>query len=72
MTNNLIAPSITDDSITDKKLNNFLIPSTEAVEQFKNRLILEILYCLPNFEPLSLKSHIEQPRNINLANIDTL
>ncbi len=32
ITNNLIAPSITDDSTADKKLNNFLIPPAEAAE----------------------------------------
>ncbi len=66
ITNILIAPSITDDSTADKKLNSFLIPPAEAAEQFENRLISEILRSLPQFEPLSLKSHIEQPRNIDL------
>ncbi len=32
ITNILIAPSISDNSITDKKFNNFLIPSQEAAE----------------------------------------
>ncbi len=66
ITNILIAPSITDNSTADKKLNNFLIPSAETAEQFENRLISEILCSLSNFKPLSLKPHLEQPRNINL------
>ncbi len=66
ITNNLIAPSITDDSTANKKLNNFLIPSAEAAEQFKNRLISEILRSLFKFKPLSLKPHIKQPRNFDL------
>jgi len=66
ITNNLIAPSITDDSTADKKLNNFLIPPAEAVEQFENHLISEILRSLPKFEPLSLKPHTGQPRDIDL------
>jgi len=66
ITNNLIAPSIIDDFIVDEKLNNFLIPSAEAAEQFENHLISEILRSLFKFEPLSLKPHIEQPRNIDL------
>ncbi len=66
ITNNLIAPSTTDDSIADKKLNNFLISPAEATEQFENRLISEILRSLLNFESLSLKPHLEQPRNIDL------
>ena len=66
ITNILIAPSITDDSTINKKLNNFLIPPAEAAEQFENRLILEILCSLSQFKPLSLKSYIEQLRNINL------
>ncbi len=65
-TNNLIAPSITDNSTADKKLNNFLIPSAEATEQFENRLISEILRSLSKFEPLLLKPYIEQSRNIDL------
>ncbi len=32
ITNILIAPSITDNSIADKKLNSFLIPFVEAAE----------------------------------------
>ena len=59
ITNNLIAPSITDDSIADKKLNNFLISSAETVEQFKNHLISEILYSLLKFESLLLKPYTE-------------
>jgi len=43
-----------------------LIPPAEAAEQFENRSISEILRSLSNFEPLSLKSHLEQPRNIDL------
>jgi len=43
-----------------------LISSAEAAEQFENHSISEILYSLPKFEPLLLKSHIEQPRNIDL------
>ncbi len=66
ITTNLIAPSIADDFTADKKLNNFLIPSAEAVEQFENHSISEILRSLLNFEPLLLKSHLEQPRNIDL------
>ncbi len=66
ITNNLIAPSITDDSTADKKLNNFLISPTEAAEQFENHLISEILRSLSKFKPLSLKPYIEQPRNIDL------
>ncbi len=66
ITNNLIAPSITDDSTADKKLNNFLIPPQEAAEQFENRPISEILRPLPNFEPISIKSHIDQSQNIDL------
>ncbi len=66
ITNILIAPSITDDFTADKKLNNFLIPPAETAEQFENRSISEILRSLLNFEPLSLKSYLEQPRNINL------
>ncbi len=66
ITNILIAPSITDDSTADKKLNNFLIPLIEAAEQFENHLIFEILHSLSKFESLLLKSHIEQPRNIDL------
>jgi len=66
ITNNLIAPSITDDSTADKKLNNFLIPPQEAAKQFENRPISEILRPLPNFEPLLSKPHLGQPRNLNL------
>jgi len=66
ITNILIAPSITDDSTADKKLNNFLIPPAEIAEQFKNRLISEILRSLSNFESLSLKPYLEQSRNIDL------
>ena len=43
-----------------------MISSAEAAEQFENHSISEILYSLPKFEPLLLKSHIEQPRNIDL------
>ena len=42
ITNILIAPSITDDSTANKKLNNFLISSVEAAEQFENRIIVTI------------------------------
>jgi len=66
ITNILIAPSIPDNSTADKKFNNFLIPPAEAAEQFENRPISEILRSLLNFEPLSLKPHLEQPRNIDL------
>ncbi len=66
ITNILIAPSIINDSIADKKLNNFLISPAKTVEQFENRLILEILRSLFNFELLLLKSYLEQSRNINL------
>ncbi len=66
ITNISIAPSISDDSTADKKLNNFLIPSAETAEQVENRPISEILRPLPNFEPLSLKTHLGQPRNLDL------
>jgi len=49
--------------------DNIIISVTqeiEAAEQFENRSISEILYSLSKFEPLSLKSYIEQPRNIDL------
>ncbi len=58
--NILIAPSILDDFTADKKLNSFLIPSEETAENFQNRLISEILRSLSNFEPISMKSHIDQ------------
>ncbi len=66
ITNILIAPSIIDDSTADKKLNNFLIPPAETAEQFENRSISEILRPLSNFEPLSLKPYLGQPRDIDL------
>ena len=66
ITNILIAPSIINDSIADKKLNNFLISPAKTVEQFENRSISEILHSLSNFKPLSLKPYLEQPRNIDL------
>ena len=53
-------------STADKKLNSFLIPPEEAVENFQNYSISEILRSLSNFEPISMKSHIDQPRNIDL------
>jgi len=43
-----------------------LIPSTETAEQFKNRLILEILYSLLNFKSLSLKPYLGRPQNLDL------
>jgi len=43
-----------------------LISPAETAEQFENRPISEILRSLFNFESLSLKSHLEQPRNIDL------
>ena len=64
--NILIAPSIPDNSTVDKKLNSFLISFKEAAESFQNRLISEILRSLFNFEPISIKSHTDQPRNIDL------
>ena len=66
ITNIIIAPFITDDLTADKKLNNFLIPPTETAEQFENRSISEILRSLSNFEPLSLKPHLEQSQNLDL------
>ncbi len=66
ITNILIAPSITDNSTADKKLNNFLISPAKAAEQFENHLISEILHSLLKFESLLLKSYIEQLRNIDL------
>ncbi len=66
ITNISIAPSISDDLTADKKLNNFLIPLAETAEQFENCSISEILHSLSNFEPFSLKTYLEQFRNLDL------
>ncbi len=57
---------VSNNSTVDKKLNSFLIPPEEAAENFQNRSISEILHSLFNFEPISIKSYIDQPRNLNL------
>jgi hypothetical protein len=62
-----IAPSISDDSTADQKLNKALFSSEEAVEQFKNCSFQELLRPLPNFMPISITTHSEKPQNLDIT-----
>jgi hypothetical protein len=62
----IIAPSIPDDSTADRKLNQALFGLEEALEQFENCSIEELLRPLPDFTPISIKQHKGRPQNIDI------
>ena len=59
-----IAPSISDDSTADKKLNKLLFSSEEAAESFLDCEINDLLCPLPDFTSIPINIHSGRPQNL--------